>query len=90
MAGWLVLTYANDAQEKFESPGESRIEVATYGSPQARSFAELGVVSAEWFAEEPEVKGKTPNEVAEEEAAKAAEEAAASEEQTTKAKASSK
>ena len=86
MAGWLVLTYANDAHELFESEGDSFIEVAQAGYPK-RQFAETGVVSVEWFAEEPKLKGKTVDEVEAEEEAKAAKEAEKEEKAEAKAEA---
>jgi hypothetical protein len=85
MAGWLVLTYADDTYQKYETPGETRIDVATNGYPTQVAFTQEGVISAEWFAEEPEVRGKSVEEALAEEDEKAAKEAAkaAKEEEAT-------
>jgi len=103
MAGWLVLTFAEDengdqAEEKYLSLGEARLDCAS--SPnQTFTFGEPGgVVGVEWFAPEPdeegndegpELKGKTRAELAADAEAKAAKDAEA-EAAPAKATASSK
>ena len=76
MAGWLVLTYADDTYQKYETPGETRIDIARAGYPTQVAFTQEGVISAEWFAEEPEVRGKSVEQALAEEDEKAAKEAA--------------
>jgi hypothetical protein len=76
MAGWLVLTYADDTYQKYETPGETRIDIARAGYPTQIAFTQEGVISAEWFAEEPEVRGKSVEEALAEQDEKAAKEAA--------------
>jgi hypothetical protein len=71
MSGWLVLSDKDGNYSKYETAGESRVEVA--GAPiRSIALGEGSYVSVEWFAEEPEVKGKTVEEAAAE--AEAAEE----------------
>jgi hypothetical protein len=91
MAGWLVLTYADDTYQKYETPGETRIDIARAGYPTQVAFTQEGVISAEWFAEEPEVRGKSVEQALAEEDEKAAKEAAkAAKEEEAAAASSSK
>ena len=91
MAGWLVLTYADDTYQKYETPGETRIDIARAGYPTQVAFTQEGVISAEWFAEEPEVRGKSVEQALAEEDEKAAKEAAkAAKEEEAAATSSSK
>jgi hypothetical protein len=104
MAGWLVLTFAEDengdqAQEKYKSAGETWLAVATPGYPTNFAFGETGgVVEAVFVPDDPEdeegegptLKGKTRAELAAEAEQKAAAEAAAPAEEEAKVTAKAK
>jgi hypothetical protein len=80
MSGWLVLRFADDTYQVYETPGESRVEISKNGYPLTVGFSAEGLTSVDWSAEEPTVKGQTVEEAqaaADEKAAKAPDEKAA-------------